>query len=72
MAGGDQERRVKLWLVRFTSFGFKLDAVVVHRTGPEAVALLELNRDSLFDDIVELGTATGDLTPRVVTEDKLT
>ncbi len=62
---------MKLWLINFTTCGLKLDAVVCHVTAGEAVALLKLGTESRLYDVIELGTATGDLTPRIVTEDKL-
>lgn len=63
---------MKVWLVEFTSYGFGLDAVVVARSWSEAITLLRLGPDSkLVGEPKEIGDATGDLTPRVVTEDKL-
>lgn len=62
---------MKLWLVIFTSYGIRLDAVVVHGSEGQAVALLKLGVESRLYDVTEIGTATGDLTPRIVTEDKL-
>lgn len=62
---------MKLWLVKFASFGFALDAVVCAADRGQAIALLKLTADSKLDDALEIGVATGDLTPRVVTEDSL-
>lgn len=62
---------MKIWLVNFSSYGMKLDAVVVHESGGRAVALLKLGAESRLYEVIEIGTATGDLTPRIVTEDKL-
>lgn len=62
---------MKLWLINFRTYGMKLDAVVVHESDGAAVALLKLGAESRLDDVEEIGTATGNLTPRIVTEDKL-
>lgn len=61
---------MKIWHVSFTSFGFEMDAVVVHQTRGEAIALLKLTPDEKLSDAREIGAALGDLTARVVTEDK--
>lgn len=62
---------MKIWLVEFTQFGFGMDAVVVAPTDAEAIVLLQLTADERLDDVKEIGQATGDLTPRVVTQDSL-
>lgn len=62
---------MKIWLVNFSSYGMKLDAVVIHESGGQAVALLKLGTESRLYDVTEIGMATGNLTPRIVTEDKL-
>lgn len=62
---------MKIWIVNFSSYGMKLDAVVIHESGGQAVALLKLGTESRLYDVTEIGMATGNLTPRIVTEDKL-
>ena len=64
-------RLTKLWLVRFEECGFRLDAVVVEQDWGHAIALLKLPPGAKVLGQPEcLGDAL-DVTPRVVTQDKL-
>lgn len=62
---------MKIWLVEFTQNGFGMDAVVVAGTRSEAIVILAMTPDETLDQATEIGEATGDLTPRVVTQDTL-
>ena len=62
---------MKIWLVTFSAFGIPLDAVVVAPNYGTAVTMLKLTADERLRDAVEIGVATGDETPRIVTEDRI-
>lgn len=62
---------MKIFLVEFTQHGFGMDAVVVATAESEAIVLLNLSEYERLDKSTEIGLATGDLTPRVVTQDSL-